>query len=298
VTKKSKKRKSTIGTSAGNEENINTAKEKRFKKDKTKKSQMDVNGKENVEGMVKENGRDGKKDKGKGKERATVALADTGIISFNPTDLDPASKTGEKKRKKESKSKSEISNAEAESSTSTSASTPKSKAIPKKQKKSKLNNTLRPHISPSTSTTIPISDPTPGMKMTDTDELDSDEADIFEIDELLPSSPVYPSHPLPLPSTSISSSQIKESDQNTSQPTPTPKARSKKKSKRISDSSGFDIPSAPDHLRYPISHSVAENGNGEGGSTPSRIARIGGTPIKKALVRLGASWVTSTPVPK
>jgi len=127
----------------------------------------------------------------------------------------------------------------------------------------------------------------------DQDELDSDEADIFEIDELLPSSPVHyqDHHSPPAPSTS----QIK------SQVTPTPKpTKHTKKKKRISDSSGFDTPSAPSHLRQPlILHSTPDTsglglrlGNGFG-------SKKKGTPVvPKALVRLGASWVTSTPVPK
>lgn len=167
--------------------------------------------------------------------------------------------TEAKKSKKEKKPKSTTQANGAESST----------IKMKKQKKPK----------PTASHPVPVPGPstsTPGMG--GPDELSSDEADIFEIDELLPSSPVLQSPPLP----STSTSQI------ISQPTPTPKPRKK----RVSDSSGFDTPSAPEHLRHPFSNVAV------GESMPSRLGRMGGTPIKKALVRLGASWVTSTPVPK
>jgi len=165
-----------------------------------------------------------------------------------------------KKSKKEKKPKSTTQTNGAETST----------VKVKKQKKPKPTPSQPgPDPGPSNST--------PGMG--GPDELSSDEADIFEIDELLPSSPVLPSPPLP----STSTSQI------ISQPTPTPKPRKK----RVSDSSGFDTPSAPDHLRHPFS----DIAGGES-TPPSRLGRMGGTPIKKALVRLGASWVTSTPAPK
>jgi hypothetical protein len=191
------------------------------------------------------------------KDRAPVPPSNLASTSTT-TPLEPEGP----KRRKEKKSKSTQIN-EGES-------TPKTK----KQKKSKPPLPL-PTNGPTTSNS------TPGMN--GPDELSSDEADIFEIDELLPSSPVLPSPP-PLPTTS------KDQNEIISQPTPTPKPRRK----RVSDSSGFDTPSAPDHLRHP--HPLSNiTGSGD---TPSRLGRIGGTPIKKALVRLGASWVTSTPVPK
>ena len=157
----------------------------------------------------------------------------------------------------------------------------------KKQKKSDL----RPLDPPVQSSTIPpfSSSSHPRQIVMDQDELDSDEADIFEIDELLPSSPVHyhDNHSPPAPSTS----------QIISQATPTPKpTKHTKKKKRISDSSGFDTPSAPSHLRQPL---VLHSTPGTAGLGLGLGSKNKGTPVvPKALVRLGASWVTSTPVPK
>jgi hypothetical protein len=226
---------------------------------KTKKDKKD---KKHQKDMNEKKGKEGKHDKSTTaqgdlieKDNARALIPPSNLVSTST--ITPLEIEG-RKRKKEKKSKSTQVN-EGES-------TPKTR----KQKKSEPPLPL-PTDGPGPS------NPTPGMN--GPDELSSDEADIFEIDELLPSSPVLPSPP-PLPS----------QDQVISQPTPTPKPRRK----RVSDSSGFDTPSAPDHLRHP--HPLSNiTGSGD---TPSRLGRIGGTPIKKALVRLGASWVTSTPVPK
>lgn len=245
---KSKKRKSDVLEQV-EEPNVEEAQVK------TKKEKKDKNDKKDKK---EKKGKEGKMD------NSTTAQGDR-IENDNARALIPPSNTAStstitpletegKKRKKEKKSKSTQVN-------ETESSTPKVK----KQKKSKPP--------------LPLPTPGPSNPMGGSDELSSDEADIFEIDELLPSSPVLPSPP-PLPS----------QNQIISQPTPTPKPRRT----RVSDSSGFDTPSAPDHLRHP--HALSNiTGSGD---TPSRLGRIGGTPIKKALVRLGASWVTSTPAPK
>jgi hypothetical protein len=254
---KSKKRKSDVLEQV-EEPNVEEAQVKTKKDTKDKADKKDKKDKKE------------QKEKKEKKEKSIPAQGDSvendiGRAPVPPSNLASASttiplETEGPKRKKEKKSKSTQVN-EGES-------TPKTK----KQKKSKPPLPLPPNgPGPSNST--------PGMN--GPDELSSDEADIFEIDELLPSSPVLPSPP-PLPS--------QNQNEIISQPTPTPKPRRK----RVSDSSGFDTPSAPDHLRHP--HPLINiTGSGD---TPSRLGRIGGTPIKKALVRLGASWVTSTPVPK
>jgi hypothetical protein len=236
----------------------------------SKKDEKDRKDKKDQKDKTDEKDKKDKKEKKEKKEKKDKSIPtqedsvenDIGRAPVPPSNLASASttiplETEGPKRKKEKKSKlTQLNQAES--------STPKVK----KQRKPKPPLAL-PANGPGPSNL------TPGMN--GPDELSSDEADIFEIDELLPSSPVLPSPPC-------------LQNQVISQPTPTPKPRKK----RVSDSSGFDTPSAPDHLRHP--HPLSNiTGNGD---TPSRLGRIGGTPIKKALVRLGASWVTSTPVPK
>jgi len=266
---KSKKRKSDVQDVVKDQDHheealVTSQKDKKDSADKKDK-------KENTEKKDKKDKKE-KKEKKEKKDKPTPAQEDSvandiGRAPVPPSNLASTStttpfETEGKKRKKEKKSKS--------TSLNEGESTPK----PKKQKKSK------PPLPIPISAPGPVpSNSTPGMG--GPDELSSDEADTFEIDELLPSSPVLLSPPPPPP---------QNQNQIISQPTPTPKPRKK----RVSDSSGFDTPSAPDHLRHP--HSLS-NTTGSG-DTPSRLGRIGGTPIKKALVRLGASWVTSTPVPK
>lgn len=226
-------------------EEVGEKKEKRLKKDKKDKP-LDT-GKEKVKGMGKD------KDQGKGKEKETggthqgpltIKAPDEGTTIPAATAPISNKDLNGKKRKREKVK-------------------PITKAGPPKQ--------------------IPLPLP-PSSTQMEEDELDSDEQDIFEIDELLPSSPIHHHHHSPpIPSTSQIISQV----------TPTPKSRPKKK-QRVSDSSGFDIPSAPPYLRDP-SNTISTSA-----LMPSRLGMgIKGTPVvQKALVRLGASWVTSTPVPK
>jgi len=260
---KSKKRKSAVqdevkGQDHHEEALVTSKKDEKERKDKKEKKE-----KTDKKAKDEKKGKEGKKDTtttAQGdlieKDNAPALIPPSNLASTSTTTpLESQAKKGKKEKKPKS---SQVNEAES--------STPKTK----KQKKSKPP--------PPIPTPGPVpSNSTPGMN--GPDELSSDEADIFEIDELLPSSPVLPSPPPPPPK-----------NESISQPTPTPKPRKK----RVSDSSGFDTPSAPDHLRHP--HALSNiTGSGD---TPSRLGRIGGTPIKKALVRLGASWVTSTPAPK